>query len=250
MNERRQGQIITFYSYKGGTGRTMAVANTACLLARHVAEKTGSKRSGVVAIDWDFEAPGLHRFFQPYLRSSQTNNLDNTPGCLDLFIKLQQNCAAYKTNDYVGNRKRAYDALVETNFDDFLIETTIPGLAIMPAGRFDDSYAKNVSQFSWDEFFQSTLGLFAGFTDFIRHRFDYALVDSRTGITDTSGICTMLLPDKLVVVFTPSQQSFTGIEELVRRAVKYRKSSPDGRSLSVFPLPSRIEMARPELFEI
>jgi hypothetical protein len=32
---------------------------------------------------------------------------------------------------------------------------------------------------------------------------EYVLTDSRTGISDVSGICTMLLPDKLVVVFTP-----------------------------------------------
>ena len=33
MTSRPSGQIITFYSYKGGTGRTMALANLACLLA-------------------------------------------------------------------------------------------------------------------------------------------------------------------------------------------------------------------------
>jgi hypothetical protein len=34
MRHRPSGQIITFYSYKGGTGRTMAVANVAYLLTR------------------------------------------------------------------------------------------------------------------------------------------------------------------------------------------------------------------------
>ncbi len=33
MSETGQGQIITFYSYKGGTGRTMALANVAWILA-------------------------------------------------------------------------------------------------------------------------------------------------------------------------------------------------------------------------
>jgi MinD-like ATPase involved in chromosome partitioning or flagellar assembly len=28
------GQLITFYSYKGGTGRTMALVNVACLMAK------------------------------------------------------------------------------------------------------------------------------------------------------------------------------------------------------------------------
>ncbi|KUO04833.1 hypothetical protein AQJ67_10040 [Streptomyces caeruleatus] len=45
---------MTFYSYKGGTGQTMALANTAWILA------ADGKR--VLAVDWDLEAPGLHRF--------------------------------------------------------------------------------------------------------------------------------------------------------------------------------------------
>lgn len=49
------GSIITFYSYKGGVGRTMAVANIAVLLAR--------KGLRVLVVDWDLEAPGLHRYF-------------------------------------------------------------------------------------------------------------------------------------------------------------------------------------------
>ena len=56
------GEIITFYSYKGGTGRTMALANVACLLA----ERIGPNEC-VLVIDWDLEAPGLHRFFPPRL---------------------------------------------------------------------------------------------------------------------------------------------------------------------------------------
>src|SRR5271157_2971383 len=59
------GEIITFYSYKGGTGRSMAMANVACLLAQHQVQKAGK---GVLVVDWDLEAPGLHRFFRERLR--------------------------------------------------------------------------------------------------------------------------------------------------------------------------------------
>ena len=51
--------IITFYSYKGGAGRSMALANLAWVLA------SNGKR--VLVIDWDLEAPGLHRYFRPFL---------------------------------------------------------------------------------------------------------------------------------------------------------------------------------------
>ena len=62
MSETSQGQIITFYSYKGGTGRTMALANVAWILA------SNGKR--VLAVDWDLESPGLHKFFHPFLDES------------------------------------------------------------------------------------------------------------------------------------------------------------------------------------
>ena len=46
------GKILTFYSYKGGTGRTMAIANIGVLLSKEPNSKT-------LVIDWDLEAPGL-----------------------------------------------------------------------------------------------------------------------------------------------------------------------------------------------
>src|SRR5689334_5992423 len=45
-------RTITFYSYKGGVGRTLALANVARYLASF-----GQK---VFALDLDLEAPGLH----------------------------------------------------------------------------------------------------------------------------------------------------------------------------------------------
>ena len=59
MTPNNGGKVLTFYSYKGGTGRTMALANTAWILASN-----GKK---VRLVDWDLEAPGLHRYFAPFL---------------------------------------------------------------------------------------------------------------------------------------------------------------------------------------
>ena len=58
-SQPRNGRIVTFYSFKGGTGRTMALANVAWILAAN-----GLR---VLIADWDLESPGLHRFFQPFL---------------------------------------------------------------------------------------------------------------------------------------------------------------------------------------
>ena len=76
MSERAgEGRIITFYSYKGGTGRSMALANVAWILA--------SAGRRVLAIDWDFEAPGLHRYFHPFIEDPE---LHSTPGLIDFFV--------------------------------------------------------------------------------------------------------------------------------------------------------------------
>ena len=53
LKNTSRGEIATFYSYKGGTGRSMLVANTGWLLA--------SAGYHVLMVDWDLEAPGLHR---------------------------------------------------------------------------------------------------------------------------------------------------------------------------------------------
>src|SRR5262245_43489264 len=71
MIESGEGRIVTFYSYKGGTGRSMALANVGCLLAQRQAQ---SKGKGVLVIDWDLEAPGLHRFFQDRFHRAFSGN--------------------------------------------------------------------------------------------------------------------------------------------------------------------------------
>ncbi len=54
----------------------------------------------------------------------------------------------------------------------------------------------------------------------------------------------MLMPSKLVVVFTPNSQSLEGIKDLTYRATWARsQSKEDYRPLAIFPLPSRVEAA-------
>src|SRR6478752_1869153 len=73
MTENRKGSVITFYSYKGGTGRTMALANVAWILAAN------GKR--VLVVDWDLESPGLDRFFAPFI---EPGTLASTNGVIEL----------------------------------------------------------------------------------------------------------------------------------------------------------------------
>ncbi len=74
------GEIITFYSYKGGVGRTMALANVGVLLSKWEYK--------VLIVDWDVEAPGLEFFFKDYL---DLNTVEQTEGIIDLLINAFDN---------------------------------------------------------------------------------------------------------------------------------------------------------------
>lgn len=67
--------IYTFYSYKGGVGRSMALAN--------VAEWFYEQGLRVVMIDWDLEAPGLESFF---VSPEEIEKVRGKPGLLDMLL--------------------------------------------------------------------------------------------------------------------------------------------------------------------
>ncbi|HWS85731.1 MAG TPA: hypothetical protein VN282_01970 [Pyrinomonadaceae bacterium] len=231
------GAIITFYSYKGGTGRSMAVANAACWLGRKIS--TSSRK--VLVMDWDLEAPGLHRFFAP--QADHPENVDR-PGIVNYFDRLQKKLIRDQGLYAELVAEEGWKTLDrELPLDDYLISDVLTGVDFIKAGEFNASYAELVSTFNWVEFYSQFGNVIETFRNLIASKYDYCLIDSRTGFTDISGICTMLMPEKLVMVFTPSRQSLSGVIDLAVRATAYRRASGDFRPLSVFPLPSRIENA-------
>ena len=240
------GSITTFYSYKGGTGRTMALANTAYVLAERLAP--GEK---VLVVDWDLEAPGLHRFFPPRLRGSDPGlhlGLDAGPGLIDLFIALAAQLPAEAAVSEDDAEELTAAALAALDWPAYIGQTEHAAIHILRAGRNDDGgYGKRVNTFDWEGLFRRAPGIYRAFAERLARDYRWVLVDSRTGVTDISGICTSLLPEKLVVVFTPNRQSLTGVRELVLRATGYRRASDDLRPLLVLPLPSRIEASMEKL---
>src|SRR5262249_48969106 len=67
-------------------------------------------------------------------------------------------------------------------------------------------------------------------------------VDSRTGLTDFSGITTAQLPDVLAFLFTANQQSLVGCCNIVKRAMEARRRLPFGRpALLPLPIPAKFE---------
>jgi TIR domain/PASTA domain len=241
-----RGEIITFYSYKGGTGRTMALANVACLLAERV---TAGQR--ILVVDWDLEAPGLHRFLPPRLSGDSTGpdlGLDAGKGLLDLFIEIASKLPPGRAKDEEAAEEAVEAALSSIAIESFVAATAVPGVSIMRAGRNDDGqYSRRVSTFDWEGLFHRAPPVYRAVAERLGEIFRYVLIDSRTGVTDISSICTSLLPQKLVVVFTPNRQSLTGVSALIESATKDRRNSDDLRPLLVYPLPSRIEASLQDL---
>ncbi len=234
------GQIITFYSYKGGTGRSMALANVAYFLAGQLAP--GSR--GVLMIDWDLEAPGLHQYFVEGFEGSsrksrwrpQKSGSDLRPGLIDFFEEAR---ACYKKSEPGDLEKTRCEAI--QGFSSYVLETGVPGLSIVKAGRFDDGYPKRIQKFDWEGFHDKDPAFFRDLRHSLQKTYSFVLIDSRTGLTDTSGICVQQMPEKVVLVFVPNRQSIDGIIDVARRIRRFRIGSSDLRPLVSFPLASRID---------
>jgi cellulose biosynthesis protein BcsQ/uncharacterized coiled-coil protein SlyX len=238
------GEIITFYSYKGGTGRSMALANVACLLARR-------SRKKVLMIDWDLEAPGLHWYFRDREKPQSTEakayekGLKESPGLINLFQSFSATTTQPRFNP--DDEVMVEASVRKVNLQSYVLKTHVPYVYLLKAGRFDEHYSEQINSFNWIEFYERSPSFFRFFAERLKQQYRYVLIDSRTGATDTSGICTALMPEKLVTVFTPNRQSLEGVLDLAANAAAYRKQSDDLRPLSIFPLPSRVEASETTL---
>jgi DNA-binding NtrC family response regulator/cellulose biosynthesis protein BcsQ len=208
------GSVITFYSFKGGVGRSLALANVGVVLARW-----GYR---VLCVDWDLEAPGLHHYFGPWMGRGWTS------GLLDLI-------------EEVGDGEKP-EWLESVNV------VTLPGeptpLNLLCAGTLDDKYFTRLQAVSWDDLYQQhdLGGRLEEMRSEWKARYDFILVDSRTGISDTGGICTIQMPDRLVLLATASRQSVDGIVDVARRASARRAKLPyDRAALACIPVVARFD---------
>lgn len=230
MRGCRGGRVVTFYSYKGGTGRTMALANTAWILAAN------GKR--VLVVDWDLEAPGLHHYFHPFV---DPDGLAATPGVIDI---LQEYAWAATGSTRSGSWHLTY-ARVEPHALSVAPEQLgarfLDGgsLDLLSSGRPDRSYIASVSAFEWDNFYERLGGdvFLDALRDDMKATYDYVLIDSRTGFSDSAEICTAQMPDVLVDCFTLTRQSLEGAAAVARGVTREGRE----RGIRVLPVPMRID---------
>jgi MinD-like ATPase involved in chromosome partitioning or flagellar assembly len=204
--------IVTFYSYKGGVGRSMALANIAILLAR--------RGLSVLAVDWDLEAPGLENYFSCFTMEAQR------PGLLAMLMDV----AARKSVEYSD-----YVCALRDDAGTALSLITTSGRAT------DSKYSENLERFDWHSFFDNGGGEFLEtLREHWRRDFRMILIDSRTGLSDSGGICTIQLPDVVIPMFTANHQSLYGVRDVMRLAQNARQGlAHDRPQLSIVPVGAR-----------
>jgi len=215
----------------------MCLANIAWLLA-----SSGHK---TLVVDWDLEAPGLHRFFHPFLPDPELASTDGLIEFLQEYVAeaLRPRSAKTHSADWYARTSKL------TRYAFSLRRTEFSGggtLDFVPAGRQDAGYASKVTSFDWERFFtRFGGGLFLqAVREHLRSIYDFVLIDSRTGVSDISGVCTVQMPDELVVAFTYNHQNIKGAAAVVASVVEQRSKGP-----LIWPVPMRVELAEKSKLE-
>ncbi len=212
----RKPLFVTFYSFKGGVGRTTALGFAAKGL---VAE--GLR---VVAIDFDLEAPGLSFLFP--------SGVGGEMGLLDYLYQR------YLTPE--DNIPDIRDCIQ-------LVNINAPGeLFIVPAGEYDENYIHKLADLDVSVFYRRGRNpLHDLFSDIISAIDpDVILIDARTGFNAMSAVALFDRSDLAMICFSATDQSFAGLELIAKAVQRHRsyKGSPELRFV-ITPVPSTQALA-------
>jgi cellulose biosynthesis protein BcsQ len=207
----------TFYSYKGGVGRTLALLNVAALLAAN-----GRK---VVAVDLDLEAPGFGL-------SSLTRVLrDAQPlGATDLLHdRFHGGAAELRSFCYQPTQ---------------LLGEIGENLWLMPSGLQSDWLIPLIPQL-YREPRTAADELFNLLYEEIDHTFnpDFILFDSRTGRADIAGVALLQLAQVVFAMCGLNEQNVIGMGQVLKDLREREK--PDWPSplmlLGIGPIPREVD---------
>ncbi|MFG2297311.1 tyrosine-protein kinase family protein [Streptomyces sp. NPDC048603] len=219
--ELESAPVVTFYSLKGGVGRSTALA----AVARKLSGEHGLK---VVCIDMDLEAPGLDSLFG-----------------IESRVEADQGTVS---------------ALLQYEFEDGpqILDHVLPvddsgRLFCMPAGRVDGHYAARLRSLEPEIWYRERVNALHRLIDEVRSSNlspDVILIDSRTGVSPVAAPLLFDVSDMAIVCFHPHGQARNGTELLTRallRATTRRRAAhsltPEPRFV-VSPMPPGISATR------
>lgn len=185
-------KTITFYSYKGGVGRSLTLANMAIRLAEF--------GKSVCMIDFDLEAPGLHVKFQEQTKQPITMGLVNYIHSYAREGILPPSIMPYCTKLWLYSNDNVH---------------------LISAGNIHSSeYWRLLSGIDWYNLVYENPNSIAFFLDLkqkIKKELnpDFLLIDSRTGISEMSGITISLMADEVIIVSANNKENLEGSKRII-----------------------------------
>ena len=193
-------QFVSFYSYKGGVGRSTVLANLACWQAM--------KGRKVLIIDLDLEGPGQHS--SGLFKGNPVADSAIKGGFIDLCEDWRQ-CHTQEAYEW-----DLRDYMLRSVLPDALPGTDKGEAFLLPAGKqLDTNYIKKLNELDWHKFFSpdgskgyklfDTLKLYCEIEEF-----DSVFIDSRTGLSDPYYMATSWLSDTVICFSLLNRQSIEG----------------------------------------
>ncbi len=205
VKKRKAGyaKTITFYSYKGGVGRTTTLALTALQMAR--------KGKKVIVIDMDLEAPGLSTILK------QEEGIEYPKyGVVDFLVECEKENGRIDLNEYVYSFSSK--ELLGMNGGE---------LYVMHAANLSledyEKYYNKLSRidFNMPKFYKQENPINYLFKE-INNQYqpDYILIDSRAGIHDIGGLTLFNYSDEVVALFYGNEQNMIGLNFVLPKLCK------------------------------
>jgi Mrp family chromosome partitioning ATPase len=187
--------IVSFFSFKGGGGRTSALVATALTLARN-----GHR---VAIVDLDLEAPGVATIFLP--------DSSSDVGVIDYLLEkpIQKNDWRLRTSPIS---------------DQILLGEEGQVIHLFSAGTVDKNYLEKLARLDFQNLvmsdLQSTMKEMLAELEASIRPLDFILMDARAGFHDIGGLAIANLSHGVVMFGTQSRQSWAGLTHVIRHLGK------------------------------
>ncbi len=184
VEEKNDLQIISFYSYKGGVGRTIALIETAYNLA-----KAGKR---VLLMDLDIEAPSLHNIFRSEVEIGVEYGI----------VEYLYRTVVQKEDDVSIDDMLCHLDSQDMEGDIFLI----PALKTM-----NSEYIYHISKLQTEQIHERN-----SFERIINHisegyDIDIVLIDTRAGFNQWGSLSLLSLSNQIIFVAYPNAENIEGL---------------------------------------
>lgn len=219
---KKSTPIVTFYSYKGGMGRTTTMVAYAISLA---ANTDASRNRRVVVIDCDLEAPGYLNFFDLSEHNGLKSGKKN--GLVEFISDAQfaSNPQDLDINNYIIN--------VGIDNKNSFAYNNLDNIWLVPAGNLNEDYTDFDGDSDRNDYLeglakinlssvQSVVDAFNLLFEKIQETIepDIILIDSRTGFNDIFGTAALYLSSCVIGFFGFSRQTQPGLINLLKEYYK------------------------------